>query len=489
MSAHDMRRRCGRSGTSLADGIGWARLASFASAALRMVPGCGWGSSRRWLRAMCFFVGLLGLSVAAGGPVLAAVDGSTWRRASRLALPPGAATAGQSAVLSSVACVAVGSCEAVGLYATVKRLRFLTMAVSEAGGVWRQPVALRLPPGADLRARQQYGGLYSIACIAAGSCVAVGAYSTNESGVAQPAMIALERHGIWDRATRVTLPMGADVKQSAELDSVTCPGGGFCEAVGSYTDRQGAELPMVVREIHGVWGDAVQLPLPAHAERTASLEVAGLDSVSCPRVGFCEAVGYFTNQDQRQRPMVAREIRRVWVRGAELSLPADASATADAIVPGTGLNSVACTGVGACEAVGQYPVNRWGNTRPMVASETAGVWHRATRLPLLPTAAERAEAQQAYLDTLSCPNAEVCEAAGSYTAAGGKERAMVVSETHHHWIRPSTLELPRGADADQDYGRAPHADSIACVGVDHCEAVGSYLARDSIDAMTATTVP
>jgi hypothetical protein len=303
-------------------------------------------------------------------------------------------------------------------------------------------------------------------------------------------MIADERHGVWSRAMRLLLPADAAriaSNQTAQLNSVTCTGVGFCETVGYYTDRDGAEQPMVASETHGVWGRAIELLLPARTERKASFEVAGLSSVSCPRIGSCEAVGYFTNPDQRQRPMIAREDRRVWRRPTALALPADADVRADG--PGTGLNSIVCSRVDRCEVVGQYPVAGSFSGQPMAASETANGWGRATRLSLPPMAVRSAPKQYAGLFSLSCPRAGMCEAVGSYTAATGAEQAMVVREINHAWNRPSALALPPDADVTRHYRFAPALDSIACVAIESCEAAGSYLDANGMDAMTAGTHP
>jgi hypothetical protein len=103
----------------------------------------------------------------------------------------------------------------------------------------------------------------SVACYAAGSCVAVGWYEDNSRQF--QAMIVSETHGVWGEASEVTLPANASSKPRAYLESVACTASRSCVAVGRYTDSSGNAEAMSLSETHGVWGGATEVTLPANA--------------------------------------------------------------------------------------------------------------------------------------------------------------------------------------------------------------------------------
>jgi len=139
--------------------------------------------------------------------------------------------------LNSLACAAAGSCVAVGYYLDPSG-REDGLIVTLAGGAWSATAApaggLNPPPSANSVAIVHLDG---VSCPAVGSCVAVGDYrdtSNNEDWFAETLS-----GGAWSPAT---IPMTGLVPTGLSVDSFTgisCPAAGSCAATGTYADASG----------------------------------------------------------------------------------------------------------------------------------------------------------------------------------------------------------------------------------------------------------
>jgi hypothetical protein len=105
-----------------------------------------------------------------------------------------------------------------------------------------------LPPGAA--ATQDWGqgqagatGLWSVACQAAGSCVAAGSYKTagGELGMA----FATLSGGAWTAVQAPLPPAAKTTAQQGFINSVFCTGPGNCVAVGDYGPPGGSSQPLI----------------------------------------------------------------------------------------------------------------------------------------------------------------------------------------------------------------------------------------------------
>ncbi|MGA9875742.1 MAG: hypothetical protein WBQ21_08030 [Solirubrobacteraceae bacterium] len=361
-----------------------------------------------------------------------------WSRASKLMLPAGAnLSAGeQSANLASVACTGPGSCIAVGTFTDSGGL-LQPMVATETKGVWGRASEIAVPSDANATTADGVG-LDSVACTSQGNCVAVGAYDDNSPG--QQPMVAVEAGGLWSQASKLTLPSNADTNsgdQDAALDSVACTGPGSCVAVGSYADTTGSQQAMVATEASGVWSQASELTLPVGALESSEDfgecgnencgQYAVLSSVACTGPGSCVAVGSYADATGGQQAMVASETSGIWGQASKLKPPPGAKTSGGN--PGEnlalGLHSVTCTiNLGGCVAVGQYYAKSSGY-EAMVATETSGVWERASKLKLPPGAEPKG--QFAALDSVACTSPGRCVAVGTYSAHGNTASVMAVA--------------------------------------------------------------
>src|SRR5215471_10900534 len=92
---------------------------------------------------------------------------------------------------------------------------------------------------------------------------------------------------------------------------------GNCGAGGSYNDASGASQALVVSQVNGVWGAAIEVP------GTNTLNKGGnatVNKVSCPSAGNCTAVGAFAvGPYPRQQAFVVSEVNGTW--GTAVVLP------------------------------------------------------------------------------------------------------------------------------------------------------------------------
>ncbi len=449
-------------------------------------------------------------------PAWAVSGAPVWPVASKLELPPGANTArgGQNVRLDVVMCTSPGNCVAVGRYTdTHGRGDNQAMVATETSGVWGRASKVMLPAGANTSAGEQNAVLESVACTSSGNCVAVGSYTdanatTDTSGSEDfQAMIVTETSGVWGRASELALPAGAltpatcestsncSTGQTADLESVTCTSPGSCVAVGHYDDVNTARQAMVTTETSGVWGQASKLTQPSSAQATATSQSAGLEAVTCTSPGNCVAVGYYTDTNDNQQAMLASETGGVWARASKLTLPPDANTSADSQEQTASLEAVTCTSPGNCVAAGYYaPADdnagegATGVTEAMVATETGGVWARASKLMLPPGATTVAADQGAALGGVTCTSPGSCVTVGAYTDTSGSVQAMFATSTNGVWGRASELKLPAGASTAKD-GQRAEFESVACTSPAQCVTVGQYTdTTGSIQAMVLGSV-
>jgi hypothetical protein len=227
-----------------------------------------------------------------------------------------------------------------------------------------------------------------------------------------------------------------------------------------------------------VWPAASKLTLPlnaSHGRKATSLEGlqhAELESVSCTGPGSCVAVGVYRDKTRSSQAMLATETRGLWGRASELTLPAGANTTADG--QQASLNGIACTSLGNCVAAGRY-LDAGNSLQAMVVTETDGEWGQASEIALPAGANASPGEQRAGLSDVQCTSSGNCVAVGFYTDSNGSKdhQPMVVTETDGVWAQASEIMLP--ADANATAGEQ-HAGlvSVACTAPGSCVAAGSY---------------
>jgi cytochrome c551/c552 len=379
----------------------------------------------------------------------------SWGQAVEIALPANAAAIGQEAGFGfpspSVACTEPGDCAAVGHYMSEGGGKE-AMAVTETDGVWGTASEIELPANA---ASKPEASLASVACPAAGSCVARGRY-TDEDGDWE-AMVADQTDGSWEPASEIELPANAESNSSSNLEAVACSAAGSCVGIGEYWDRSTkTEEAMVVTETGGKWAGASQITLPANA---GGKPESRLDSVVCVASRPCVAVGRYTDSSGSQEAMVAEEPGAVWGQASQIVAPANAAANPHPF------GSIACTAPGSCVITAEYTDNS-GDREAMVADESGGVWGPASEIAPPTNAASNPEVALRP----ACDASGACVAIGEYTDAGGDQEAMVADEAAGLWGQAREIAAPANAASNPGavFGE------VQCPAVGSCVAFGEY---------------
>jgi hypothetical protein len=284
------------------------------------------------------------------GLLLTETAGS-WATGIQPALPADAASAASQQVsLGAVSCPSAGNCAAVGSYESSAGLRGLIVA--ETGGSWRRGVKPTLPSNAGTHPA---GALSSVSCVSAGNCTAVGSYFDNTSlteGLLLTETAGAWGTGVEAiLPANAQKSSSAAFAGLSYLSSVSCASAGNCSAVGTYADTSNTTQGLLLNETGSHWAAGIEAALPANARHTPNGTVANLNSISCPSAGNCDAVGNYVDNSGAAvlRGLLVNETAGSWATGVEANLPSNAAGTHYAY-----LNSVSCAGVGNCNAGGTY---------------------------------------------------------------------------------------------------------------------------------------
>jgi hypothetical protein len=219
----------------------------------------------------------------------------------------------------------------------------------------------------------------------------------------------------------------------AAIGAISCPAPGACVAAGSFAAPHQQTRPFLVTQTHGAWGKAMALP------SVTALGGTSIQSLDCPAVGYCAAVGDAPPVENLvgvpvSTAFILTEAKGSWARAVGVAGTTAGSA---------GLASVSCATPGYCVAGGDYIAVKNGPIRSLLVTETGGKWGSARSLPV------GAEA----IVAVSCP------AKGACAAATGKH---LITESGGAWGKP--VGVPPGYLVL----------SLACPRAGYCSADGSY---------------
>src|SRR5215469_13167035 len=207
------------------------------------------------------------------------------------------------------------------------------------------------------------------------------------------------------RAVEIKPPPSLDINNTRDdgLAAVSCQGGASCVAGGSYFDANGEPgdlLGEVTSLARGKWAKLAPFELPDNRATNPGVQFNG---ISCGAVGYCAAVGSYTDFQGRNEVWVADYVNGRWQPAFEPALPADVSTPAQA-----GLSGVSCTSRRDCVAVGSY-IDKSGSTQIMILTRAAGGWGQGRRIAA-PASAARPIAAEA--SSISCTRTGTCVAVG-----------------------------------------------------------------------------
>jgi hypothetical protein len=202
---------------------------------------------------------------------------------------------------TGLSCPSAGNCTAVGGYAS--RHGEQGLILTERNGVWLPGIRAPLPRGgaAPSAANSWIDPLGTVSCAAPNDCAAIGSYAKRGSLNRYLGWLLTERNGKWS-GSGLVLPKGTTATNGMSLNDVTCPSRGNCVAVGTYASH-GNPNGMIAIERRGKWQRATKAKLPANAVK-ASRQHAYLYSVSCPSASNCTIGGSYRNRAGRQRALI-----------------------------------------------------------------------------------------------------------------------------------------------------------------------------------------
>jgi hypothetical protein len=371
----------------------------------------------------------------------AVVPGGTWETAEEV---PGAAQLNQDGAgqLNSVSCGSAGNCSAGGYYKDSSG-HYQAFVISQVHGTWHSAKEV---PGTAALNQGGHAAIKSVSCASAGNCIAGGHY-TDSSGHDQ-ALVVSEVNGTWGTAIEVPGTAALDQGGGADTTSVSCASAGNCTAGGDY----GAQV-FVDSEVNGTWGTAIEVP------GTAALNQGGeasTISVSCGSAGNCTAGGFYADSTSHEQAFVDSQVNGTW--GTAIEVPGTA-----ALNQGGEANtiSVSCASAGNCTAGGFYALKSFGE-QPFVINQVNGTWGTAIEVPGI--AALNPHGGFGGVSSMSCASAGNCTATGGYVDSSDEDQTFVDSQVHGTWGTP--IKMPRQNKA----GLNP----VSCASAGNCVAGGAY---------------
>jgi hypothetical protein len=363
-------------------------------------------------------------------------------------------------------CASSGHCTAVGEYADTIGLPH-AMAEDFNTGTWTATPILAPVNAPDYT----FSDLNAVSCFSAGNCVAVGAYRI--SSTQTESFYAVESSGVWARGVELPVPADAGTSPAeSSFVSATCrPSGSTCQLLGQYlTDSIPQAVHSVVDTFHsgtGIVGSPLEV---SQLSGNSGIE---LNSISCPTVSDCVAVGAQSAANFESNATYVEETSGVWGSPVYLRNPSGLP------VPAEYLSSVSCVARGDCVAAGDW-LDRRGNVNVESYTEAAGAWGNAVDI------GEPSTLNNPYVDSISCVAVVTsCTIAGALSDSGGSLHAATAQMTGGRWGQLAPATIPTGGIPDHEFY------SISCTPGVLCTAVGYYnvntFAMDT-EAMAATWV-
>jgi hypothetical protein len=305
-------------------------------------------------------------------------------------------------------------------------LAVLTAVVPASGAAPSSWVALPAQSPSGLAANQLAG----VSCWGAGGCFAAGGSATLPG---QPDLLESLGAGGW---AVPGAPPGPGTYRN-QLDALSCTSASFCVAVGYYQDYAQPAEPLFETYADGSWS--------VLAGKGPGAGGNYLTGVSCPAIGSCVAVGYYSNL--RTDQALAETLNN-----GNWSL----TNAADLGPGGTRLEAVSCSSLGNCWAVGSYEDSAGTQQALAEYQMSNGSW-------ALGQAAENGTSSNS-LAALSCPAPSSCVAVGQYYN-GHAVQTLAESLSGTTW---SVVASPNASVANNGLL------GVSCPAPGSCVAVGAY---------------
>jgi hypothetical protein len=405
---------------------------------------------------------LLGFELIATGTVSATPAETTGNlQSSEIPVPSGAPTGG-SLDLGSISCPSAGVCAAVGTYTSGggrgHPIRDQAAIAMLAGGSWSSIFA-PLPPGANTTG---FFSLQSVSCPTAQDCVAVGYYSTSTG---EAALVETGSGANWtaygSSTASAPVPLPADAAQvESNFETVSCESATLCVAAGTYEDSAGND-DGVLDDLGGNQTEWTSTSAPLPGGGTTSQQVE-FSSVTCDATRDCAAVGNYRDVNGHAQPLFDYFDSSVWA-AVSTDLPSNANGNY------SDLEGVSCPPDNDCIAVGYYETNVNSDGYPLIETLSGGVATLTTTALVPGDAYSGGGSINSLLESVSCPSDTYCVATGEYVSTDDAASPLVDTITSSG-TTPYAPPLPAGSTDNINAG----LNSVACPSADNCAAAGFY---------------
>lgn len=240
-----------------------------------------------------------------------------------------------------------------------------------------------------------------------------------------------------------------------QLYADSCSSTYDCWAVGFYANTAGAKLGRAIHFHHGTWSGG---SVPEPSSRNAG-GYDYLDAVNCKSPTSCWAVGYYGNKAQASRNEALHWNGKRW-QNVAVPQPAGIASEADQ----NQLNGVTCSSGSDCWAVGDY-TNRAG------AYVNAAFHWDGTKWTLVPTPNSHGatKGEENVLDGVACISTSNCLAVGYGRTSTGQYVSEALQWTGTAW---ATAPTPRpGRTGTHGFS---YLESLTCPSASECWAAGGY---------------
>jgi hypothetical protein len=315
-----------------------------------------------------------------------------------------------------------------------------------------------------------------MSCTAPGDCTAGGVYGWDEPYTQSTGFVVSETGGVWAKAADVPGISELGDSQYAAVTGLSCGWPGNCAAAGYYLPAAGATTgqAFVADEVGGRWRQAHPLPgitepfdnFAAGSPWTIDVSCALATTATARGQGLsCVAGGSYATQAGLVA-FVADSSDGTWDAPHQVAGLAELGGD----YAGSHVLAVSCASPGNCALGGSYTDDN-KQVQAFAANEAGGRWRPATPIP---GTATRGGGGLAELDSLDCPAAGDCTAAGQYTPQPGPAALFVINEAGGQWHR--AIRLPGSATRDGGGSIA----QVSCAPAAACE-VGGTLTTSASD--------
>ena len=243
-----------------------------------------------------------------------------WRRAIEVRLP-GGTNVNPFVLLNQVACGSSGNCSAVGSYIDANGATH-ALLVTEAATRWSPGLAVALPGNASAYPNAT---LSSIACVSVGNCSAIGNYDNAQGDIEGLSVVEAARS--WRRASAMVMPANAASNPRVffyGFSGISCPSLNNCSAGGQFSDSAGHYQGFLVNQVNGAWQVAQELKLPSGGAQAG--KNGGVVAVTCTSSANCSAGAAYLDAAGNYQALVVNRVNGTWQTGIKVTLPAGAPA-------------------------------------------------------------------------------------------------------------------------------------------------------------------